>query len=341
MPASSLTKPRLPSRRRARGARPSVGIGEVVAPELVARLPPGIALKRLPLEPREPIEVEFWIAPVYRREAEHILPYLRGLRVIQSVLAGVDWLLELTPPGVTLCDGRGVHTTATAEWAVAAILASLKLFPLYGDVQRAGVWRRRDEAEDVYRSLHCAPSPAYPAVRCEELRGKTVLIVGYGSIGAAIERMLKPFGVQFLRIARRPRRGVAAVSTLRELLPRAEVVVLTVPATPETIGLIGARELALMPRAALLVNVARGSVVETGALLEALRAHRMRAALDVTDPEPLPPGHPLWTAPNTLITPHIAASSPLFMSRAITFAAGQLRRYLRGIPLRNVVTDGY
>lgn len=341
MPASSTPKlwpSEQPSRRP---SKPAVGVSANVSAELLDLLPSRIELVQLPSEPSMPLPVEFWIAPVYRREAERVLPWLRGLRVIQSVLAGVDWLLDVAPSGVTICDGRGIHSAATAEWAVTAILASLKYLPLYGDIQRQGLWKRRDEAEDLYESLHRTGARNYPATRCEELYGKTVLIVGYGGIGRAIEARLRPFGCSFLRIARRARRGISDASKLHELLPKADVVVLCVPATRETAGLIGARELALLRQAALLVNVARGSVVDTAALLEALGAGRIRAALDVTDPEPLPPEHPLWHAPNTLITPHIAASSPVFMRRAITFAAAQLRRYMHGGKLVNVVANGY
>jgi phosphoglycerate dehydrogenase-like enzyme len=120
-------------------------------------------------------------------------------------------------------------------------------------------------------------------------------------------------------------------------LPRAEIVVLILPSTAETHRLIGARRLALMPRGALLVNAARGTVVDTDALVDALQSERIRAAIDVTDPEPLPEGHPLWSCPNLLITPHVAGSSPQFTPRALRVAADELRRYIDGRPLHNVV----
>jgi len=114
-----------------------------------------------------------------------------------------------------------------------------------------------------------------------------------------------------------------------------------VPQTPETAGLIGVRELDRMKQGALLVNAARGPIVDTSALVTALDQKRIRAALDVTDPEPLPADHPLWSAPNVFITPHVAASSPAMMSRAIAFAAQQVERYLAGQPLHNIVTGAY
>ena len=318
-----------------------VGVPEAVDPDLFRLLPDGIALERIPIQPTNPIEVEFWVPPPWQGQAGRQLPFLRGLKVIQSALAGVDQLLKIRPPGVILCDARGAHSISTAEWTVAAVLASAKYFPLFGQVQRAGLWSRRKEAEDLYHTLHPDARRVSPPILCEELHGHEVLIVGYGSIGQAIEERLRPFGVSFVRVARRAREGVHGVGELPELLPSADVVILIVPFTRETIGMMGAKELALMKQGALLVNAARGPVVDTDALLAALDAGRITAAIDVTDPEPLPDGHPLWTAPNLLITPHVAASTPMFMVRAMQFAGAQIGRYLRGEPLENVVTGEY
>jgi phosphoglycerate dehydrogenase-like enzyme len=173
----------------------------------------------------------------------------------------------------------------------------------------------------------------------EELTGKKVLLVGYGSIGKEIERILAPFHVDMLRVARSARTEpeVHAVSELDNLLPRAEVVILILPSTEETRGLIGKRQFELMQQGTLLVNAARGPVVQTDALVEALQSGRIRAALDVTDPEPLPDGHPLWSCPNLLITPHIGGSSTQFTPRALRTAANELRRYMKGEALQNVV----
>ncbi len=166
-----------------------------------------------------------------------------------------------------------------------------------------------------------------------------MLLVGYGSIGKEIERFLFPFNVNLVRIARRARTEplVHAVSELERLLPQAEVVILILPLTEESRGLIGSRQLGLMRQGALLVNAARGPVVQTDALVEALNTGRIRAALDVTDPEPLPAGHPLWSCPNLLLTPHVGGSSPQFAPRAIKTAEDELRRYIAGEPLSNVV----
>jgi phosphoglycerate dehydrogenase-like enzyme len=169
-----------------------------------------------------------------------------------------------------------------------------------------------------------------------------VLIVGYGDIGKTIEKYLTPFGVEITRIARTARTSpeVHPVAALDQLLPEAEIVILILPHTPESHGLIGAQQLALMPQGALLVNAARGPIVQTEALVEALNSGHIRAALDVTDPEPLPLNHPLWKCPNLLITPHVAGSTPQFSPRATRIAADQVRRILNGKPLINVVQQG-
>ncbi len=173
----------------------------------------------------------------------------------------------------------------------------------------------------------------------EELTGKKVLLVGYGAIGKEIERFLAPFNVDLFRVARSARAAqqVHAVAELDSLIPRADIIVLILPSTAESRHLIDARRLALMRQGTLLVNAARGPIVDTDALVEALNAGRIRAAIDVTDPEPLPEGHPLWKCPNLLLTPHVAGSSPRFAPRAIQTAADELRRYIDGEPLRNVV----
>jgi len=318
-----------------------VGLPDAVDPDLHRLLPSGISLQLIPLRPTRPVDVEFWITPPVTPHSAQMLPFLRGLRVIQATTAGVDGLLKLIPPGVTLCDGRGIHNISTAEWALTAILAATKYLPFYDDLRHIGVWSRRKEAEDLYRALHPTARRFYPYVLSEELHGQHVLIVGYGAIGRAIEERLQPFGVTFTRVARTARDGVSSIQELPSLLPAADIVVLIVPFTAETTGLIGAEQLALMKQGSLLVNAARGPVVNTDALLAALLNRRIRAAIDVTDPEPLPDGHPLWTAPNLLITPHIASSTPMFMVRAIELAAAQIGRYLRGEPLQNVVTGNY
>lgn len=318
-----------------------VGIPEAVDPQFHHLLPEGIALQVIPMQPEHEIEVEFWIMPPWPRQAERMWPWLRGVRVAQAPLAGVEGFLKFLPREVILCDARGAHNIATAEWVIAAILGSLKYFPLYRDICHPGDWSLRKEGEASYRALHGVTTPLYPPVLVEELHGKRVLIVGYGAIGQAIEERLAAFGVRIERVARRAREGVHSVAALPELLPEADIIILMVPGTSETVGMIGERELASLKPGTLLVNAARGSVINTDALVAALHSRRIRAALDVTEPEPLPAGHPLWSAPNLLLTPHVAASSPTFMRRAMECAAAEVRRYLSGEPLENAVTGEY
>lgn len=318
-----------------------VGVPETIDRSLHEYLPKDVQIEVLAKEMTGSVEVDFWIVPPALKPAQAMWPHLRGVRVAQSTLAGVDWLLRLVSPDVTVCDGRGVHDISTAEWVVAATLAMMKYFPFYGEVQRAGEWKRRFEAGGLYNRIHGTTGEFYPPVMVEELHGKRVLIVGYGSIGSMIERMMQPFAVEVDRIARSAREGVVTLQELPELLPQADVVVLILPLTEETRGLMGAEQIARMKQGALLVNAARGPVVDADALLVALREGRIRAALDVTDPEPLPDGHPLWSAPNALITPHVAGSSPNFMRRAVQLAGEQIRRMQRGETLDNIVTGEY
>jgi phosphoglycerate dehydrogenase-like enzyme len=318
-----------------------VGVPHWTDESLLAKLPADADVRVLPKAPSTPIEIDFWTAPLFRKDAEPVFPYLRGLKVVQSLQAGVDWLRSFVPPGAVLCDAQGAHNVATSEWTVAAILAATKFFPFYFDLQRTGKWISREAAEDNYRSIYKTDKHSYPPVLIEELAGKTVLIVGYGSIGRSIEERLTPFGVNFIRVARTAKPGVESVDKLTDLLPAADVVVLIVPLTPKTHHLIDAEGIARMKQGALLVNAARGPVVETDALVKALTEKRIRAALDVTDPEPLPAGHPLWSAPNLLLTPHVGGSSPLYMARAFDLVAAQVKRFANGDPLKNVVEGDY
>jgi phosphoglycerate dehydrogenase-like enzyme len=169
------------------------------------------------------------------------------------------------------------------------------------------------------------------------------MILGYGSIGAALEARLAPFEVELIRVARHARRGVHSVDDLESLLPRAGIVVVLLPLTRATTGLLDGGMLERMREGALLVNAARGQILDTAALLEQVRSHRLRAALDVTDPEPLPPDHPLWNEPGVLITPHFAGDTLAAERRAFALVGEQVRRYVRGEPLANVVerVQGY
>jgi phosphoglycerate dehydrogenase-like enzyme len=239
------------------------------------------------------------------------------LRVIQTLTAGVDWLMGRVPDGVTVCNARGVFDAPLAEWVVGAILA----------MERGLVQARDDQARRAWVDRE-PPS---------ELAGRRVVILGLGSIGTAISNRLEPFGVEVVGIGRTARDGVHGLADLEALLPGAEILVNVLPLTGETTGLLGGTQLALLPDGSLVVNAGRGRTIDTGALVAQLRTGRIRAALDVTDPEPLPADHALWTLPNVLITPHMGGDSTTTTIRALEIAGDQVRRFAAGEPLINQV----
>jgi phosphoglycerate dehydrogenase-like enzyme len=266
-------------------------------------------------------EVEFYVPPYrFSPSDSELIALMPRLKVVQTVTAGVDHIRRYVPDGVLLCNGRGIHNASTAELAVGLILASLRGIPGFVRSQDRGEWQ---------------------PYRARSLADRTVLIVGYGAIGAALEERLDGFEVDIVRVARRAREGIHGFEELPRLLPHADVVVLIVPITDETRGMVDREFLARMKDEALLVNVARGPVVDTDALVEALRTERIHAALDVTDPEPLPAGHPLWSAPNLLISPHVGGASSAMWPRAYRLVREQLERFAAGEPLANVMTGDY
>jgi len=264
-------------------------------------------------------QVEFYV-PHYMGSSEvaEVIREMPALKVVQTQTAGFENFLPYVGEDVTLCNARGVHDASTAELAVTLILASYRRIP------RAV----RDQEEHFW--------PPFSGFD-DSLADRTVLILGYGAIGVALEQRLAGFECEVVRVARRAREGVHPVTELPELLPKADVVVLLTPATPETTGFVDAKFLAAMKDGALLVNVARGVVVDTDALVAELLTERIGAALDVTEPEPLPAGHPLWSAPNVLINPHRGGASTAFAPRVARLVRGQLERYVAGQPLINVV----
>jgi phosphoglycerate dehydrogenase-like enzyme len=311
----------------------------VFPPELLSDFPQGVELIPLSDSLDHEVNIDVWIPDPYPTRAMKTWPHLRGVRLVLSLMAGTEWIPGTVGPHVTICSGRGAHNISTAEWTVSAILAMLKHFSFFMDVQQSGAWKRRFEAPVNYATITGDARPLYPPVMLEELTGKKVLLVGHGAIGKEIERMLAPFDVEMVRVARSARAEptVHAVDELDNLLPTAQVVVLILPLTKESHHLIGSLQMGLMQQGALLVNAARGPIVDTDALVEALNSGRIRAALDVTDPEPLPEGHLLWKCPNLLLTPHVAGSSPQFGPRSLRNAGAELQRYIDGAPLQNVV----
>ncbi len=267
-------------------------------------------------------EVELVVLPYMRSGGARVLGELPALKVVQTLTAGVDDVLPYVAPGVTLCNAAGVHDASTAELALALILASGRHLDVYARQQERGAWQ------------------PVPGTALADLR---VLILGYGRIGQAIEARLRAFEVASVtRVARRPRTDpeVHGSDRLPDLLPDADVLVVIAPLTPDTEGIVDAAALARLPDRALVVNVARGRLVDTHALLAETGSGRLRAALDVTDPEPLPADHPLWRVPDVLISPHVGGASSAFAPRADRLVKAQLDRYARGEPLANVVRDG-
>ncbi len=287
--------------------------------EFVARQIPAATVLRYGQADRAGLdEVSFYCLP-YMGDAASIalIGSLPKLSVIQSLSSGVDEVLAALPEQATLCNGQGLgHEEGTAELALTLILAAMRQIPRFAAGQAGRTWSH---------------------VRTESLAGRSVLLVGYGPIGVAIEERLRPFGATVSRVSRTQRDGVSGLPDLPRLAAAADIMVVCIALHASTRGLIDEEVLAALPDGALVVNVARGPVVAAGALTSELTSGRLRAALDVTDPEPLPPDRPEWVLPNVLITPHIGGDTTAFAQRAPAFVASQAARHLAGDPLLNVV----
>lgn len=237
------------------------------------------------------------------------LTELTSLRLVQVLGAGVEHWTGRVPEGVWLSNARGAHGGPTAEWAVAALLAVVRELPAFVRAQDAGRW-----------SPHATAS----------LMGARVLVLGAGDLAVELARRLDGFDCAVTLVGRSARAGVESVDRLPELLGTSDALVVTVPLTPETECMVDAEVLASLPDGAIVVNAARGPVVDTDALLVELTTGRLRAALDVTDPEPLPPGHPLWTAPGLLLTPHVAGNTAGSEERGVAVLTEQIRQFVSG-----------
>ena len=289
-----------------------------VADEVAKRLPQATILRYEDGDRGGLADVEFYCLPYMGDGASvDLIAQMPRLRILQSLSSGVDNVLPFVPGPVTLCNGSGLHhEEGTAELAVTLILASLRQIPTFALDQARRSWHH---------------------VRTDSLEGKTVLLAGHGGIGQGIEQRLLPFGAQVIRVSRTARDGVAPLSELTRLAAGADVLVACIALAPETEGLISAEVLAALPAGALVVNVGRGPLVDAAALAGQLAEGRLRAALDVTDIEPLPADRPEWTMPNVLITPHIGGDTFAFAQRAPGFVADQAERHVNGQPLANIV----
>ncbi|MCF7549942.1 NAD(P)-dependent oxidoreductase [Pseudonocardia sp. WMMC193] len=251
-----------------------------------------------------------------RPPAPEVLAALPRLRLVQLPSSGVDPWLPVVPAGVVLCNGRGIHGAATAEAAVAGVLAVL---------------RRHGEAHDARRARRWEP------LVVEQLGGRRVTVVGAGDVGGRIATILRAFGAEVAVVGRTPRAGVTTQADLPTLLPATDVLVLAVPLTDATRGLVDAAVLAALPAGAVVANVARGPVVDTDALVAEVARGRLRAYLDVTDPEPLPTDHPLWHLPGVVLTPHTGGGETAWRRRFAELVREQVRRAAAGLPPVNAV----
>jgi phosphoglycerate dehydrogenase-like enzyme len=241
---------------------------------------------------------------------------LPDLRLVQTLNAGYEQWLPLLPDGVMLSNGRGAHGGSSAEWVVAVLLSIYRDLRLFNEQQSEGIWREKDT---------------------ETLIGKRVVVLGAGDLAINLASRLAPFETEVVLVGRRPRPGVHALSDIDTLLPDADVVVAMLPGTESTRHIINAEFLAKLRDGTLVVNVGRGGSVDTDALVAELTSGRLRAALDVTDPEPLAAGHPLWSAPNLLLTPHVAGSTEGAWERAWAVAMRQIEIFAGGDTPPNLV----
>ena len=273
-----------------------------------------------PAETSDLSEVTFYV-PTYMggRPALELTKKMPNLKILQVPNAGYDDALEFLLPGITLCNGRGIHDDSTAELAVGLTIASLRGFATFV--------RDQDKGELVNKNY-------------DSINDRKIGIVGFGSIGSTIARMLSGFSVEIVAFTQSGRDNTIAITDLDKHLPSIDVVILILPLTKESKHLFDARRLALMKYGALLVNVARGPIVYTDALVKELNSGRITAGLDVTDPEPLPKGHPLWSAKGVLISPHVGGNSSAFEKRARRLIESQLNLLAQGKPLNNVIVAG-
>jgi len=286
-------------------------------------VPAGVTLlgpESAPLDSGAVTPVTFYVPP-YMTGWKGLAPVNRmpNLRTLQLPNAGYDDAVELSRPGLDICNARGVHDVSTAELALSLILASTRGLHTLIRRQEERKWR-----PETYRTLWRAK----------------VAIVGFGNIGQTIATLVAAFGAEATGFSRSGTGGSETIDTLAGRLSEFDIVVLILPATPDTVGMVDAGFLAAMKDGALLVNVARGPVVVTDALVAELLSGRLRAAVDVTDPEPLPSDHPLWSAGDIIITPHVGGNSQAFEPRMRALVTSQLERIVAGRAPDHIVISG-
>ncbi|MEI7697455.1 MAG: NAD(P)-dependent oxidoreductase [Actinomycetes bacterium] len=287
-------------------------------PDLI--IPEGFKLISKPtdsLSEAELSEITFYV-PGYMAGVPSLacIPKMPNVKFVQLLTAGFDDVIEHLHPGLALYNAQGVHDYSTAELALALMLAKLRFIPEYVKNQAAGKWEHSTTGS---------------------LADKTVAIVGYGSIGKTFENLIANFPIKIIRFAQSERENVFPIAKINDYLPTIDVVVLIVPLTDLTRNLFNKEKFSLMKQGSLIINVARGGVINTDDLLEALRAGRIHAALDVTDPEPLPMSHPLWFEKNVLIVPHVGGDSSSFEPRARKLVTEQLERISHNQPMVNEI----
>jgi phosphoglycerate dehydrogenase-like enzyme len=286
-------------------------------------VPDGITLlshDNFPLDTSDLSQIDMYV-PSYMGGAKALsyAAQMPNLSILQMLNAGYDDALAYVRPGITLCNARGVHDASTAELAVGLAIASRRGFLEFSNDQRQGNWNHR----------------RFPA-----LSDSKVGIIGFGSIGKEVARKLSGFDVTITAFTQSGRNNTTAISELDKHLPNLDIVILILPLSDSSRHMFNAERLSKMKNGALIINVARGPIIDTEALIKELATKRIFAALDVTDPEPLPERHPLWNAPNVIIVPHVGGNSAAFEPRGRSLIESQLRLISEGKTLNHIVAIG-
>lgn len=286
-------------------------------------VPGGITLlspANFPLDTSDLSQIDMYV-PSYMGGAKALsyAAQMSNLSILQMLNAGYDDALAYVRPGITLCNARGVHDASTAELVVGLAIASRRGFIEFSDDQRRGTWNHR----------------RFPA-----LSDSNVGIIGFGSIGKEVARKLSGFDVAITAFTQSGRDGTVVISELDQHLPNLDIVILILPLSESSRHMFNAERLAKMKDGALIINVARGPIIDTDALLNELERKRIFAAVDVTDPEPLPEGHPLWKAPNLIIVPHVGGNSAAFEPRGRALIESQLQLIAAKKELNHIVARG-